>query len=75
MLHIVLLADVLFLASVMLGTQTPKHIRGGWSHNTDTSKPVDGKMGALNGQSVFQTCNLLISDPMRLPTVLNFVSL
>jgi hypothetical protein len=22
--------------------QTPKHIRGGWSHYTDTSEPVDG---------------------------------
>jgi hypothetical protein len=27
--------------------QTPKHIRGGWSHYTDTSEPVDGN-GAQN---------------------------
>jgi hypothetical protein len=25
-----------------LRPQTPKHIRGGWSHYTDTSEPVDG---------------------------------
>jgi hypothetical protein len=25
-----------------LRTQTPKHIRVGWSHYTDTSEPVDG---------------------------------
>jgi hypothetical protein len=27
--------------------QTPKHIRGGWLHYTDTSEPVDGN-GAQN---------------------------
>jgi hypothetical protein len=27
---------------VALLPQTPKHIRGGWSHYTDTSEPVDG---------------------------------
>jgi hypothetical protein len=27
---------------VALRPQTPKHIRGGWSHYTDTSEPVDG---------------------------------
>jgi hypothetical protein len=27
---------------VALRPQTPKRIRGGWSHYTDTSKPVDG---------------------------------
>jgi hypothetical protein len=25
-----------------LRPQTPKHIRGGWSHNTDTSESVEG---------------------------------
>jgi hypothetical protein len=25
-----------------LRPQTPKHIRGGWSHYTDTSEPIDG---------------------------------
>jgi hypothetical protein len=32
---------------IALRPQTPKHIRGGWSHYTDTSKPVDGN-GAQN---------------------------
>jgi hypothetical protein len=27
---------------VALRPQTPKHIRGGWSHYIDTSEPVDG---------------------------------
>jgi hypothetical protein len=27
---------------VALRPHTPKHIRGGWSHYTDTSEPVDG---------------------------------
>jgi hypothetical protein len=27
---------------IALRPQTPKHIRGGWSHYTDTSEPVDG---------------------------------
>jgi hypothetical protein len=27
---------------VALPPQRPKHIRGGWSHYTDTSEPVDG---------------------------------
>jgi hypothetical protein len=27
---------------IALHLQTPKHIRGGWSHYTDTSEPVDG---------------------------------
>jgi hypothetical protein len=30
-----------------LRPQTPKHIRGGWSHYTDTSNSVDGN-GAQN---------------------------
>jgi hypothetical protein len=32
---------------IALRPQTPKHIRGGWSHYTDTSKPVAGN-GAHN---------------------------
>jgi hypothetical protein len=27
---------------IALRPQTPKHIKGGWSHYTDTSQPVDG---------------------------------
>jgi hypothetical protein len=30
-----------------LRSQTPKHIRGGWSHYADTSEPVDGGVGTL----------------------------
>jgi hypothetical protein len=30
-----------------LRPQTPKHIRGGWSHYTDTSEPVDGGVRTL----------------------------
>jgi hypothetical protein len=37
----------LFVLVIALRPQTPKHIRGGWSHYTDTSKPVDGN-GAQN---------------------------
>jgi hypothetical protein len=33
---------VLFCFIIALRPQTPKHIRGGWSHYTDTSEPVDG---------------------------------
>jgi hypothetical protein len=32
---------------IALCPQTPKHMRGGWSHYTDTSEPVDGN-GAQN---------------------------
>jgi hypothetical protein len=32
---------------IALRPQTPKRIRGGWSHYTDTSKPVDGGVGTL----------------------------
>jgi hypothetical protein len=32
---------------IALRPHTPKHIRGGWSHYTDTSEPVDGN-GAQN---------------------------
>jgi hypothetical protein len=30
---------------IALRPQTPKHIRGGWSHYTDTSEPVDKGVG------------------------------
>jgi hypothetical protein len=33
---------IIFLV-IALRSQTPKHIRGGWSHYADTSKPVDSK--------------------------------
>jgi hypothetical protein len=32
---------------IALRPQTPKHIRGGWSHYTDTSEPVDGGVRTL----------------------------
>jgi hypothetical protein len=32
---------------IALRPQTPKHIRGGWSHYTNTSEPLDGN-GAQN---------------------------
>jgi hypothetical protein len=32
---------------IALRPQTPKHIRGGWSHSTDTSEAVDGGVGTL----------------------------
>jgi hypothetical protein len=55
---------------IALRPQTPKHIRGGWSHNTDISAPVDGN-GAqkmVTVQSRFQTTELSITGPTRLPT-------
>jgi hypothetical protein len=32
---------------IVLRPQTPKHIRCGWSHYTDTNEPVDGGVGTL----------------------------
>jgi hypothetical protein len=32
---------------IALRPQTPKHIRCGWSHYTDTSEPVDEGVGTL----------------------------
>jgi hypothetical protein len=60
----------LFLV-IALRQQTPHHIRGGWSHYTDTSEPVDGN-GAqkmVTVQSGFQTTDLSITGLKRLPTV------
>jgi hypothetical protein len=34
--------EKIFGLVIALRPQTPKHIRGGWSHYTDTSEPVDG---------------------------------
>jgi hypothetical protein len=56
---------------------TPKHIRGGWSHYTDTSKLADGN-GAQNMvtvQSGFRTRDFTITDPTLLPTVLTVPTL
>jgi hypothetical protein len=33
---------IFFCLVFALRPQTPKHIRGGWSHYTDTSEPVEG---------------------------------
>jgi hypothetical protein len=57
---------------ITLRPQTPKHSRGSWSYYTDTSEPVDGN-GAQNMvtvQSGFQTRDISISGPTRLPTAL-----
>jgi hypothetical protein len=51
---------------------TPKHIRGNWSHYTNTSEPVEGN-GAQNMvtvQSGFWTRDLSIAGPTRLPPAL-----
>jgi hypothetical protein len=52
---------------IALRPQTPKHIRGGWSHYTDTSEPVDG-FGAQNMVTVHsgsRTSDLSITGPTR----------
>jgi hypothetical protein len=52
---------------VALRPHTPKHVRGGWSHYTDTSKP-DGGYGAQNMvtvQSRSRTSDLSITGPAR----------
>jgi hypothetical protein len=57
---------------ITLLQQTPKHIKGGWSHYTNTSEPVDGN-GAQNMvtvQSGFRIIDLSTAGPTRLPTVL-----
>jgi hypothetical protein len=52
---------------VALHPHTPKHIRGGWSHYTDTSEPVDsyGTPHIVIVQSRFRTSDLSITGPMR----------
>jgi hypothetical protein len=50
-----------------LRPHTPKHIRGGWSHYTDTSEQADG-YGAQNMVTVqtgFSTSDLLITGTTR----------
>jgi hypothetical protein len=57
---------------IALRPKTPKHIRGGWSHYTDTSERVDGN-GAQNMVTVptgFRIRDILITVPTRLPTAL-----
>jgi hypothetical protein len=57
---------------ISLHPQTPKHIRGGWSHYTDTSEQVHGN-GAQNMVIVqfgFRTRDLSITGPTSLPTAL-----
>jgi hypothetical protein len=34
--------SMVFGLVIALRPHTPKHIRGGWSHYTDTSEPVEG---------------------------------
>jgi hypothetical protein len=52
---------------VALRPQTPKHIKGGWSHYTDTSEPVDvnGAQNMVTVQSAFRTSDLSITGPTR----------
>jgi hypothetical protein len=40
------------LIGVVIALQTPKHIRGGWSHYIDASEPVDGN-GTQNKPAIF----------------------
>jgi hypothetical protein len=50
---------------IALRQQTLKHIRGGWSHYTDTSKPADGNGGSKYGHCPIrvQTSDLSITGP------------
>jgi hypothetical protein len=50
---------------VALHPHTPKHIRGSWSHYTDTSEPVDGygTPHIVIVQSGFRTSDLSITGP------------
>jgi hypothetical protein len=52
---------------VALCPHTLKRIRGGWSHYTDTSEPVDGywAQNMVTVQSGFQTSDLSITGPTR----------
>jgi hypothetical protein len=45
---------------IALRPETPKHIRGGWSHYTDTSEPVDcnGAQNIVTVQSRFEPATL-----------------
>jgi hypothetical protein len=64
---ITLLSEMKEERMVVLRLHTPKLIRGGWLHYTDTSKPVVG-YGAQNivtVQSGFRTSDLSITAPKR----------
>jgi hypothetical protein len=58
---------------IALDPQTPKHIRGGWSHYTNTSEPVDsnGAQNKVTVQSGFRTGDLSITGPTCLPTAIS----
>jgi hypothetical protein len=47
---------VLFVLVIALHPHTPKHMRGGWSHYTDTSELADAKgaQNIVNVQSGFE---------------------
>jgi hypothetical protein len=68
--HVSLRYVCLVCLGVDLRPQTPKHIRGGWSLNTDTSEPVDGNGAQNMVQPGFWTSDLSITGPARLPTAL-----
>jgi hypothetical protein len=50
---------------IALRPHTPKHIRGGWSHYTDTSEPVDGNVAQnmVTVQSGFEPATFSITGP------------
>jgi hypothetical protein len=59
-----------------LRPQTPKHIRGGWSHTHIILTPANQlmimglKICMVTVQSGFRTSDLLITGPTRFPTAL-----
>jgi hypothetical protein len=55
---------------IALRPQAPKHIRGGWSHYTDTSEPVDSK-GAQNMVTVQSGFRIMDLSITRQPPALN----
>jgi hypothetical protein len=51
-----------------LRSQTPKHIRGGWSHYTDTSEPVDGRVGTRvvwHALGFFVSCQVIRNTSLK----------
>jgi hypothetical protein len=46
---------------IALRPQTPKHIKGGWSHYTDTSEPADGAAGHIILTPANQLIGLVIA--------------
>jgi hypothetical protein len=72
--------NVLVGLVIALRPHTPKHIRGGWSHSTDTSEPIVGyetnnilnffgyeTNNILTDQSGIRTSYLSITSPIHLP--------